>query len=272
MNRIAAGPMVTTQIAGKMQKTSGNTILTPVFAAASSARWRRLVRSVSEYDAQRLRHAGAELVGLDQHRDERAEVVDAGAVGEIAQRLGARLAGAQLEVDQPQLVGQLGIRERQLACRPACSAWSRPRPGLDADHQQVEHVGERQPDPVRAALGHPREHHAGQDVAEAEARRARRAGSALREDRRREQHEQPERERRRGCRRRWSAPRRGGSRPAPGAAGGCPSPWATAAPSRRPACSTPTSACSRGFSSTSGSAAERQLLEAAIDRRRRGPA
>ena len=42
------------------------------------------------------------------------EVVDAGAVGEVAQRLGARLAGAQLEVDQPQLVGQLRIGERQL--------------------------------------------------------------------------------------------------------------------------------------------------------------
>src|SRR5205085_3833794 len=48
-NLMAAGPMVTTQIAGKMQKTSGNTILTPVLAAASSARWRRLVRSVSEW-------------------------------------------------------------------------------------------------------------------------------------------------------------------------------------------------------------------------------
>ena len=47
-NLIAAGPIVTTQIAGKMQNTSGNTIFTPVFAAASSARWRRLVRSVSE--------------------------------------------------------------------------------------------------------------------------------------------------------------------------------------------------------------------------------
>jgi hypothetical protein len=38
MNRMAAGPIVTTQIAGKMQKTSGNTIFTPVFAAAYSAR------------------------------------------------------------------------------------------------------------------------------------------------------------------------------------------------------------------------------------------
>ena len=38
MNLMAAGPMVTIHTAGKMQKTSGNTIFTPVFAAASSAR------------------------------------------------------------------------------------------------------------------------------------------------------------------------------------------------------------------------------------------
>ncbi len=38
MNLIAAGPIVTTQMEGKMHSTSGNTILTPVFAAASSAR------------------------------------------------------------------------------------------------------------------------------------------------------------------------------------------------------------------------------------------
>src|SRR4029079_3544685 len=47
-NLIAAGPIVTTQIAGKIQKPRGNTILTPVFAAASSARCRRLVRSTAE--------------------------------------------------------------------------------------------------------------------------------------------------------------------------------------------------------------------------------
>ena len=37
-NLIAAGPIVTTHTAGKMQNTSGKTIFTPVFAAASSAR------------------------------------------------------------------------------------------------------------------------------------------------------------------------------------------------------------------------------------------
>jgi hypothetical protein len=38
MNLSAAGPIVTTHTAGKMQMTSGKTILTPVLAAASSAR------------------------------------------------------------------------------------------------------------------------------------------------------------------------------------------------------------------------------------------
>ena len=36
-SRMAAGPMVTTQIAGKMQNTSGKTIFTGSFCASSSA-------------------------------------------------------------------------------------------------------------------------------------------------------------------------------------------------------------------------------------------
>ena len=97
-----------------------------------------------------------------------AEVVDAGAVGEVAQRFGSRLAGAQLQVDQPQLVGQLGIGELELAA-DALQRLVEAEAGLDADDEEVEHVGERQADAVGAALGHPRQHHAGQDVAEAQA-------------------------------------------------------------------------------------------------------
>ena len=44
---ISAGPRITTNIAGKMQNTSGKTSLIVVLAAASSARCRRLVRMVS---------------------------------------------------------------------------------------------------------------------------------------------------------------------------------------------------------------------------------
>lgn len=48
MTWIAAGPRITTKREGKMQSTSGKSILMAVLAAASSARWRRLVRSVSD--------------------------------------------------------------------------------------------------------------------------------------------------------------------------------------------------------------------------------
>ena len=200
-------------------------------------------------DPQRLRDAGAELVGLDQHRDERAEVVDAGAVGEIAQRLGARLAGAQLEVDQPQLVGELGIGERQLGA-DALQRLVEPEAGFDADHQQVEHVGERQADPVRPALGDPREHHPGQDVAEAEAAE-REQDVGLDHEGARRRARTAEREGDADAEEDASAPRRGGSRPAPAAAAGCPSPWASAAPSRRRASARATSPWNLGFSSTS---------------------
>ena len=165
MNLIAAGPIVTTQIAGKMQNTSGNTILTPVFAAASSARWRRLVRTRVGVHAQRLRDARAELVGLHQHRDERRHVVDAGAVGEIVQRLDAPLAGAQLEVDQPQLVGEVRMRERQLFA-DALNRLIQAEPRFDADDQQIERVGQAEADAMLPPLRQPSERHRRQHVAD----------------------------------------------------------------------------------------------------------
>ena len=54
--------------------------------------------------AQRLRDARPELVGLHEHCHERRDVVDAGSIREVVQRLAARFASAQLEVDQAELV------------------------------------------------------------------------------------------------------------------------------------------------------------------------
>ena len=68
--------------------------MTPIFAAFSSARWRRLVRDVLGVRPQRLRDAGAEPIGLHQHRHQRAHIVDLGARREILERFDARLAGA----------------------------------------------------------------------------------------------------------------------------------------------------------------------------------
>ena len=64
--------------------------------------------------AQRLRDARAELVGLHEHRHERRDVVHAGAVREVPERVPARAAGAQLEIDEAQLVGQIRVCECEL--------------------------------------------------------------------------------------------------------------------------------------------------------------
>ena len=69
--------------------------------------------------AQRLRHAGAELIGLNEHRRQRHHVFEPGPIAQVAQRLGARLAGAQLDVHQLELVGQVGIGEGELVARRA---------------------------------------------------------------------------------------------------------------------------------------------------------
>ena len=58
MITIAAGPSTTTKIAGNMNRTSGKTSFTVVFAAFSSASWR---------------DAGPELIDLD---DQAGQCVD----------------------------------------------------------------------------------------------------------------------------------------------------------------------------------------------------
>ena len=100
--------------------------------------------------AQRMRHAGAELVGLHEHRDERAQVVDARAIGEIAQRLRPPLAGEQLEIHEAELGGQIRIREREFLSH-AGERLVEAEAGLDAHDQQVQRIGQRQADAMLAA-------------------------------------------------------------------------------------------------------------------------
>src|SRR3989442_4714870 len=68
--------------------------------------------------AQRLRHAHAELIGLYEHRHQRDHVLDASTLAQIAQRFGPRLAGTQLQVDEPELIRKIGMRERELVAHP----------------------------------------------------------------------------------------------------------------------------------------------------------
>ena len=193
MNRIAAGPIVTIQMAGKMHSTSGNTIFTPVFAAASSARCRRLVLQRVGEHAKRVGDARAELVGLDQHGDERVQIVDAGAIRQIAQRVRSAGAGEQLEAHEPKLAREIDVRELELL-RDARHRLVESEARLDADDHQVERIGERQPDAVLALLRFAREDEAGNHVADAH-RGQRRQQVRPAEERRHEDREAPERER-----------------------------------------------------------------------------
>ena len=98
-------------------------------------------------------------------------IVHSCAVGQIPERLRPRLAGAQLEVDQPQFVGEIRMREPELLADPL-NRLVQAESGFDADDEQVERVRQPQADPMLALLGHPAERHAGQQVAERAARPA----------------------------------------------------------------------------------------------------
>src|ERR1035437_4777626 len=61
-------------------------------------------------DAQGLGHAGAEAIGLNQSADQGANVVDSGALGQIAEGLDARFTGASFEVEEMELGAQFRVR------------------------------------------------------------------------------------------------------------------------------------------------------------------
>ena len=153
-NLIAAGPIVTTQIAGKMQNTSGNTIFTPVFAAASSARCRRLVRSVSECTRSDCATLVPNLSVCTSIATSDDDVVDAGAVGRgcAAPRTRALPARSSRLISRSSSA-QIGVREGQLLA-DALNRLVEAEAGLDADDQQVERVGQAETDAVLPALRH----------------------------------------------------------------------------------------------------------------------
>ena len=147
-----AGPRTTTNSAGRMQNTSGKTIFTGIFIACSSARARRLSRSSSACTAQRVGEREAVAVGLADGEDDVAEVGDVGAVEQPVERLVARQADLHVLHHPAELLGEDPVPAR--AAR--AMALSNPRPGLDADGDLVDHVGQLQLDAGLPLAGRPR--------------------------------------------------------------------------------------------------------------------
>ena len=100
---------------------------------------------------ERLGHAGTETVGLNKSSHQRANIVYAGALDQVAQRLGPRLAGSHLQVYQMKLVAQLRMRVVQILAHPHHSL-IQCQPGFDADDGEIQCVGQPQLDSLLAAL------------------------------------------------------------------------------------------------------------------------
>ncbi len=135
------GPRITMKSAGKRRKTSGKTSLMVVFAAASSARWRRRIRRESEWTRRDLGEARPQPLRLDQHGDEGFDVLHARAVRESPESLHPGLSGHHLPVDDVELLAQRRTGEAELLGDPEEGGVD-PQPRLDADRQQVQRVGE----------------------------------------------------------------------------------------------------------------------------------
>ena len=131
---------MTTNRAGKMKMIVGKRILVPAFWAISSARCRRLTRSVSAWTRIVLDEAGAEAVGLDDDRGQAADFLQVGALGQVPERLSGRKTELDLALDDVQLVGQERVGCPQVFGHVAECRGQAQSP-LQADHHHIEGVG-----------------------------------------------------------------------------------------------------------------------------------
>ena len=167
MIRMIAGPRMMMNSDGKMQPTSGNSILIGALAAISSARWRRSMRSCSDWTWRTLRDRHAELLGLDDRADEVRQRDDLGAGDDVAERVAARLADPDLGERPAELVDERALELLDDLAERRVEAEA----GPDGDRQEVEGVRDLEQDRVLALLDPAAEPELGDRVAEEQADR-----------------------------------------------------------------------------------------------------
>ena len=127
MIRMIAGPRMTMNSDGKMQPTSGNSILIGALAAMLLGALAALDAELLRLDLEHLRDRHAELLGLDDRADEVRQRRDLGPRDDVAERLAARLADADLGQRPAELVDERALRASRRPCR--ARRRSRGRPG-----------------------------------------------------------------------------------------------------------------------------------------------
>ena len=135
----AMGPTVTTKSVGRYAEEDREDQFDAELGCLFLGDLASLNPHVIGVTAQAGGDAGAEPVRLDQHRHQLLEVLDRGAVGQIAQRFDAALAGLQLQVDEGELLADLRMRLFKLLGNLQ-DRLVEPEARLHADHQQVQRV------------------------------------------------------------------------------------------------------------------------------------
>ncbi len=115
--------------------------------------------------AQGLGDAGAEAIGLNQRAHQRADVVNPGAVHQVAQSFGAGLTGAHLEVDQMEFVAEIGVGVVQILAN-AHQGLIEGEPRFDADYGEVECVRQAEANTLLAVSDHALQNQARQEKTE----------------------------------------------------------------------------------------------------------
>ena len=139
--RIATGPMKIRNSVGKRKATMTSDIFTGIWLASSSARMIRLWPHFLGVDLESVGNARAVTDRLIHHRLERVDLLDARPARQVLKHTVARFAGAQLEDDGAELVGEEGMRRLQLLADLG-QRGIEPEAGLNRDLHEVERMGE----------------------------------------------------------------------------------------------------------------------------------
>ena len=125
-------------MAGKMRKTSGNSILIGAFCAISSAAALRRFRISSAIVPHDVAHRDAERLALDDRAREERDAARVGALLEVHERLVDGQAHVLLLQRQPQLLAERAADP--VGCRPHCRREA--EAGLDRDDEEVDQLGQ----------------------------------------------------------------------------------------------------------------------------------
>ncbi len=148
---MTAGPRITTNMAGKMKRTVGKSTLVAAIWAFSSACCIRLVRNASEWTRSDLTRPAPYRSAWMMTRGQAADLLQVGTLAHLPQGFAARPAKLDLALDEMQLGGEHGMGRPQLAGHSLQGPRQAQAP-LQADHQDVEGVGERAAE-IRLPLG-----------------------------------------------------------------------------------------------------------------------